>query len=47
MDKIKKVWNLVYVPMAFFLGGMYMLIGEVGVGCIFILFATNEVINKE
>jgi hypothetical protein len=23
-----------------------MLIGEIGVGCIFIVFATNEVINK-
>jgi hypothetical protein len=46
-NKIKKIWTLVCVPMAFFLGAAYMWIGETGVGCIFIMFATNEVINKE
>lgn len=44
---IKKIWKKVYIPMAFFLGAMYMLIGEIGVGCIFIVLATNEVINKD
>jgi hypothetical protein len=43
---IKKIWKAVCVPMAFFLGAMYMLIGETGVGCIFIMFGTNEVLNK-
>jgi len=47
MDKIKRIWNLVYIPMAFFLGASNMLIGETGVGCLFILFATNESINKK
>jgi hypothetical protein len=47
MDKLKRVWNLVSVPTAFFLGGMYMLMGEVGLGCLFIMFATNETINKD
>lgn len=47
MEKIKKIWNLVYVPTAFILGGMYMLMGEIGLGCLFILFATNETINKD
>ena len=46
-NKIKKIWTLVCVPFAFFLGAMYMLIGEIGVGCIFIMFATNELINKD
>ena len=46
-NKIKRIWNLVYVPTAFFLGAMNMWIGETGVGCLFILFATNETINKE
>ena len=46
-NKIKEVWNLVCIPFAFFLGAAYMLIGETGVGCIFILFATNELINKD
>jgi hypothetical protein len=47
MEKIKKIWNVVCAPTAFFLGGMYMLTGEVGLGCLFILFATNETINKD
>jgi hypothetical protein len=47
MDKLKRIWNLVYVPTAFILGGMYMLMGEIGLGCLFILFATNETINKD
>ena len=47
MDKIKKIWNLICAPMAFFLGAMYMLMGEVGVGCLFIIFATNEVIKSK
>ena len=46
-NKIKRIWNLVSVPFAFFLGAAYMWIGETGVGCVFILFATNEVINKD
>ena len=44
-NKIKRIWNLVSVPFAFFLGAAHMWIGETGVGCIFILFATNEVIK--
>ncbi len=47
MNKIKRIWNLVYVPTAFILGGLYMLMGEIGLGCLFILFATNETINKD
>jgi len=46
MNKIKKIWNLVYVPTAFILGGLNMWIGETGIGCLFILFATNETINR-
>ena len=45
-NKIKRIWNLVCVPFAFFLGAAYMWIGETGVGCIFILFATNETIKN-
>ena len=45
-NKIKRIWNLVSVPFAFFLGAAYMWIGETGVGCIFILFATNEIIKN-
>ena len=45
-NKIKRIWNLVSVPFAFFLGAAYMWIGETSVGCLFILFATNETINK-
>lgn len=44
-NKIKRIWNLVSVPFAFFLGGTYMLTGEIGLGCLFIMFATNEVIK--
>jgi hypothetical protein len=47
MDKIKRIWNLVCVPTAFFLGALNMWIGETGIGCLFILFATNETINNE
>ena len=47
MDKIKRIWNLAYIPTAFFLGALNMWIGETGVGCLFILFATNETINKD
>ena len=47
MEKIKRIWKAVSIPMAFFLGATYMLIGEIGVGCIFIVFATNEVIKVE
>ena len=46
-NKIKRIWNLISVTFAFFLGAMYMLIGETGVGCIFILFATNEIIKND
>ena len=46
-NKIKRIWNLVSVPFAFFLGAMNMWIGETSVGCLFILFATNETINKQ
>ena len=46
MEKLKRVWNLVLVPTAFFLGALNMWIGETSVGCLFILFATNETINK-
>ena len=45
-NKIKRIWNLVSVPFAFFLGAAYMWIGETGVGCLFILFATNETIKN-
>ena len=47
MDKLKRIWNLVCVPFAFFLGAMNMWIGETAVGCMFILFATNETINNK
>ena len=47
MDKLKRIWNLALVPTAFFLGAINMWIGETGVGCMFILFATNESINKD
>ena len=47
MERIKRIWNLVYIPMAFFLGALNMWIGETAVGCMFILFATNEAINKD
>ncbi len=47
MEKLKRVWNLVLVPTAFFLGAMNMWIGETSVGCLFILFATNETINND
>ena len=46
-NKIKRIWNLVCVPFAFFLGAAYMWIGETGVGCLFILFATNEIIKND
>jgi hypothetical protein len=47
MDKLKRIWNLVLVPTAFFLGAINMWIGETAVGCMFILFATNETINND
>ena len=47
MDKLKRIWNVVLVPTAFFLGAMNMWIGETSVGCLFILFATNETINNK
>ena len=47
MDKLKRIWNLVLVPTAFFLGALNMWIGETSVGCLFILFATNETINND
>jgi len=47
MDKLKRIWNVVLVPTAFFLGAINMWIGETAVGCMFILFATNESINKK
>ena len=47
MEKLKRVWNVVLVPTAFFLGAMNMWIGETSVGCLFILFATNETINNK
>jgi hypothetical protein len=37
----------VYIPTAFFLGALNMLIGETAVGCLFIIFATNETINRD
>ena len=46
-NKIKRIWNLVCTPTAFFLGAMNMWIGETSVGCLFILFATNETINNK
>jgi hypothetical protein len=46
MEKLKRVWNLICAPMAFFMGALYMWIGETGVGCLFILFATNETIKN-
>ena len=46
-NKIKRIWNLVCAPTAFFLGAMNMWIGETSVGCLFILFATNETINNK
>ena len=47
MDKLKRIWNVVLVPTAFFLGAINMWIGETSVGCLFILFATNETINND
>jgi hypothetical protein len=47
MEKLKRIWNLVLVPTAFFLGAINMWIGETAVGCMFILFATNETINNK
>lgn len=47
MERLKRVWNVVLVPTAFFLGAINMWIGETAVGCMFILFATNETINKQ
>ena len=47
MERLKRIWNLVLVPTAFFLGALNMWIGETSVGCLFILFATNETINND
>ena len=47
MERLKRIWNLICVPMAFFLGARNMWIGETAVGCLFILFATNETINND
>jgi hypothetical protein len=47
MEKLKRIWNVVCVPTAFFLGALNMWIGETAVGCMFILFATNETINND
>ena len=47
MEKLKRIWNVVLVPTAFFLGAINMWIGETAVGCMFILFATNETINND
>ena len=47
MERLKRVWNVVLVPTAFFLGAINMWIGETAVGCMFILFATNETINND
>ena len=47
MDRLKRIWNVVLVPTAFFLGALNMWIGETSVGCLFILFATNETINNK
>jgi hypothetical protein len=47
MERLKRIWNLVLVPTAFFLGALNMWIGETAVGCLFILFATNETINND
>ena len=47
MEKLKRIWNVVLVPTAFFLGALNMWIGETAVGCMFILFATNETINND
>ncbi len=47
MEKIKRVWNVICAPMAFFLGAMWMLVGETGTGCLFIMFGANEVINRD
>ena len=44
---LKKLWNSLCAPTAFFLGALYMLIGETGVGCVFIMFGTNEIVNKQ
>ena len=46
MEKIKRIWNFICAPMAFFLGAVYMLNGDSGVGCLFIMFGTNEVIKN-
>jgi hypothetical protein len=45
-SKIKRIWNVISVPIAFFLGAVYMWTGETGLGCLFIMFATNEVIKN-
>lgn len=47
MERLKRIWNVVCVPTAFFLGALNMWIGETAVGCLFILFATNETINNK
>ena len=47
MERLKRIWNVVLVPTAFFLGAINMWIGETAVGCMFILFATNETINND
>jgi hypothetical protein len=47
MDKLKRVWNVVCAPTAFFLGAMYMWTGELVLLCLFILFATNELIKND
>ena len=47
MERLKRIWTVVLVPTAFFLGALNMWIGETAVGCMFILFATNETINND
>jgi hypothetical protein len=47
MEKLKRVWNVICAPTAFFLGAVYMWTGETGLGCLFIIFATNETIKND
>ena len=39
---MKKIWNVIYVPMLFFMGALCMFVGKIEIGALFIIIGTNE-----
>ena len=47
MEKSKRIWNMVFAPVCFFMGALLMWTNQPITGCLFVVIAANHAINQK